>query len=109
MQLALNGKVPTVAELTALIGQPVVELVLGDFDTYEENIQWDYLRFVYANGDVLISAAYTGLWELTCYDKLRTDCQLETTDGVISILMDDLAEAWDNGDQEDLLMEDPDE
>lgn len=88
MQIALNGKVPTKEQLEALKQVVPTSFSLGAFWEYEENVEWDNMRIEYPNGDVLQSATYTGLWEMTALDSYWELCGEELKKTILGRLFD---------------------
>jgi len=77
MQIALNGKIPTLEQLKDLSTIIPTAFSLGGWNEYEENIEWDNMTIVYPNGDILRSADYPGLWELLTLDNRWDKCSDE--------------------------------
>lgn len=76
MEIALNGELPTLEAIQRLHSEfvkgdiSVVLFELGEWDEYEENIQWKRLAITFSTGEKLVTAGYTGLWEFLSFDKL---------------------------------------
>lgn len=91
MQIALNGKIPTQDELELLSHAVPAEFNLGEWQYYEENIEWDDMEIVYPNGDVLQCATYTGLWELIAleskWDMMSTELKMDIIEDLFSHLL----------------------
>ena len=69
MKISLNDKMPTAEQLIALSTIVPTSFALGEWEYYEENIEWDDMEIIYPNGDVLRCADYTGLWELIALEN----------------------------------------
>lgn len=88
MKIALNGSIPTKEQLEALKGVVPTFFSLGAYWEYEENMEWDDMRIVYPNGDVLQSASYCGLWEVTALENHWPLCGDELKVAILDQMID---------------------
>lgn len=88
MKIAINGKIPTKEQLEALRDVVPTSFSLGAYWEYEENMEWDDMRIVYPNGDVLQSASYSGLWEMTALENHWALCGDELKVAILNQLVD---------------------
>lgn len=100
MQVSINGVLPTKAQLEAFRKLVPTSFSLEDWRDYEENLEWELMTIVYANGDVLTSKGYTGVWELVALDQKFS----RFDDATKLILLEDIFDHWwsvlDDGDLE---------
>lgn len=91
MNISLNGKVPTQEELELLSHAVPASFSLGEWQYYEENIEWDDMEIVYPNGDVLQCASYTGLWEMIAleskWDLMSVELKMDIIGDLFSHLL----------------------
>lgn len=88
MKIAINGVIPTKEQLEALKDVVPTSFSLGAYWEYEENMEWDDMRIVYPNGDVLQSASYSGLWEMTALENHWPLCGDELKVAILNQLID---------------------
>jgi hypothetical protein len=86
MNISLNGTLPTTemiqAILTAFTNK---EITVTEFyiDTdsltpYEGNMEWEYMRIVFSNGDVVLTSGYHAMFEVLAFDKLSDSWKYDT-------------------------------
>jgi hypothetical protein len=63
-KIAYKGEIPTPGQLERLFQQTPTKIeMVGDWNYYEENIQFDHVRISWLNDSIDV-AGYWGLWEI---------------------------------------------
>ena len=94
-KITLDGMSINQRQLTALMEIQIPETVEVDNPhDYEENMEWDEIRFYFHKHIITFPEGYTGLWELTHYNKFNAECKRD----VIDQLMDWVEWQYNNQD-----------